>query len=73
MGFINVYSRATGEKHRVPKHFMDHPTLKKPFRLTPKQRATDDAAAESATPATDVATATSATPTTETPAAGAKE
>lgn len=66
--FIDVYSRATGEKHRVPAHFMTHPTLSKPFRKTPKQRASET---ETATPVTDVVTATPAT--TETPAAGAKE
>lgn len=72
MGFVDVYAKATGEKHRVPEHFMTHPTLSKPFRKTPKQRASET---ESATPSTDVVTATPANPTrtTETPAAGAKE
>lgn len=73
MGFVNVYHRETGDKYRVPAHWMTHPTLSKPFRKTPKQRASD---AESATPSTDVVTAASANPTTrttETPAAGAKE
>lgn len=67
--FINVYDRKSGNKHRVPAHWMDHPTLSKPFRKTPKQRASET---ESATPVTDVVTATPATPT-ETPAAGAEE
>lgn len=67
--FVNVYSRTTGDKHRVPAHWMDHPTLSKPFRKTPKQRASET---QSATPVTDVVTAASANPT-ETPAAGAEE
>jgi hypothetical protein len=65
--FIDVYSKATGRKHRVPEHYMDHPVLSKPFRKTPKTRDTETT---SATPETDVVTAT---PTTETPAAGDKE
>lgn len=80
--FVDVYAKATGQKHRVPAHWMTHPTLSKPFRKTPKQRATDgtntDPAAGSVTPGTDVATTapdldTTTTPTTETPAAGDKE
>lgn len=59
--FVDVYAKDTGEKHRVPAHFMTHPTLSKPFRKTPKQSAADTRALGSATPATDVATGTSAT------------
>lgn len=70
--FVDVYAKTTGEKYRVPAHWMDHPTLSKPFRKTPKQRGADGEPA-SATPVTDVVTATPANPTTETPAAGAKE
>ena len=74
--FVDVYSKATGEKHRVPAHFMTNPVLSKPFRKTPKQRATEGTP-ESATPATDVVTptpsASTTTSTTDTPAAGDKE
>lgn len=71
MAFINVYSKATGRKHRVPEHFLTHPVLSKPFRKTPKTRAAETT---SATPETDAVTATSGDPsTTETPAAGDKE
>lgn len=68
MAFIDVYSKATGRKHRVPEHFMDNPVLAAPFRKTPKTRGAETT---SATPETDVVTATSGTR--ETPAAGDKE
>lgn len=78
--FVNVYSKATGKKHRVPAHFMDNPALAAPFRKTPKQNAADTRALGSATPGTDVTTTTpdnpnpvSTPPTTDTPAAGDKE
>jgi len=43
MATVNVYRKDTGEKVRVPEHWMDHPTLSKPFRKTPMQRARDEA------------------------------
>lgn len=72
--FVDVYSRKTGRKHRVPAHFMENPRLAAPFRKTPKQRNTE-AAPGSATPGTDVTTTTPANhpTTTEPPAAGEKE
>lgn len=74
--FIDVYSKKTGKKHRVPAHFMDNPRLAAPFRKTPKQTAAETRALGTATPATDVITVPSEDPSntnTETPAAGAKE
>lgn len=71
MAFIDVYSKATGRKHRVPEHYMDNPVLARPFRKTPKTRAAETT---SATPETDVVSTTPGTRrTTETPAAGDKE
>lgn len=76
-GFVDVYSKKTGKKHRVPAHFMDNPRLAAPFRKTPKQNAAETRALGSATPATDVVTTpledTTENTTTETPAAGDKE
>lgn len=71
--FINVYAKDTGVKHRVPAHWMSHPTLSKPFRKTPKQSAAETRAMGSATPATDVVTPDASASTTDTPAAGDKE
>lgn len=68
--FVNVYSRATGLKHRVPAHWMDHPTLSKPFRKTPKQTAAETRALGSATPATDVVTPDASANTESAAAAG---
>lgn len=82
-GFVDVYSKATGKKHKVPAHFMEHPTLSRPFRKTPKQTAAETAALGSATPGTDVIAMTPENPdttppadtpsATDTPAAGDKE
>ncbi|GAW54745.1 hypothetical protein [Nocardioides sp. PD653] len=72
-GFVDVYSTATGKKHRVPAHFMTNPRLSRPFRKTPKATAAETRALGSATPGTDVVTTTPENPTpstTETPAAG---
>lgn len=77
--FVDAYDKKTGDRCRVPAHWLDHPTLGKPFRKTPKPHTGGAAAAPSATPVTDVVTSTPANPpttaasTTETPAAGAKE
>ena len=37
--FVEAYSTETGEKYRIPKAWLDHPTLGKGFRKTPKARA----------------------------------
>jgi hypothetical protein len=83
--FIDVYSKTTGKKHRVPAHFMDNPRIAAPFRKTPKASAAEPRDLGTATPATDVITVPSEDPkdksttlpgspgATETPAAGAKE
>lgn len=83
--FVDVYSKATGKKHRVPAHFMDNPRLAAPFRKTPKASAAETRELGTATPTTDVITVPSEDPkdksttlpdtsgSTETPAAGAKE
>ncbi|TSD68132.1 hypothetical protein [Aeromicrobium piscarium] len=43
--FIDVYAKSTGEKHRVPAHFMDVPSIAKQFTKTPRQRKADERAA----------------------------
>lgn len=57
--FVEAYDKDTGLKHRIPAHWLDHPTLGAQWRKTPKTRARDgsntDTDAPSATPATDVA------------------
>ncbi len=72
--FVDVFEKSTGQPRRVPAHWMNHPTLGKPFRKTPKApRSGDIPAADPATPSTDVDPTPVDTPTTETPAAGDKE
>lgn len=44
-GMETVYSKTTGRKHRIPKHWVDHPVLGARFEKTPRQR---DAEAKSA-------------------------
>lgn len=68
-GFVDVYSKATGVKHRVPPHYLDNPRLMKPFRKTPKTR--EAAAEQPANEGTVVSQTGDAT--TDTPAAGDKE
>lgn len=48
MALIDAYRKDTGEKVRVPEHWIDHPTLGKPFRKTPQQKARDTEADTSA-------------------------
>lgn len=36
MGMVPAYRKDTGEKVYVPEHWLDHRTLGKPFRKTPK-------------------------------------
>lgn len=43
MGFVTVYSKATGRKRRVPEHYLDQPRLMAGFALTPSERARRDA------------------------------
>ncbi len=45
MAFINVYAKSTGEKHRIPEHWLDVPSLSKQFTKTPRQRKADERAA----------------------------
>lgn len=47
MSFIDVYRKDTGEKVRVPAHWVGT-SLFTPFRKTPKQRATETPGGESA-------------------------
>jgi len=43
MDFVNVWSKATGRKHSVPRHYLDNPFLMLPFRRTePKGGAVVD-------------------------------
>lgn len=39
---IDAYRKDTGQKVRIPSHWFDHPTLGKPFRKTPIQRAREE-------------------------------
>lgn len=43
-GFVSVYSKTTGQKHRVPEHWVDHPVLGRGISRTPTQKARDNAA-----------------------------
>jgi hypothetical protein len=45
MPLIDAYRRDTGVKVKVPAHWLDHPTLGKPFARTPTQKARDTQAA----------------------------
>lgn len=54
---IEAYRKDTGEKVRIPEHWLDDPILGKPFRKTPTQRARENqggpAADENVAVATD--------------------
>jgi hypothetical protein len=41
MGFVNAYRKDTGEKVRIPAHWIGHKTLGRAFNKTPRQRASD--------------------------------
>jgi len=41
--FISVYAKSTGEKHRVPEHFLTVPSIARNFNKTPRQRSRDKA------------------------------
>lgn len=45
MAFVAAYSKKTGQKQRVPEHWLGHPTLGKDFSKTPRQKAADKAKA----------------------------
>ncbi len=47
-GFVDAYSKRTGKKVRIPAHFLGHPVLGKPFNKTPRQKAADTEAEQSA-------------------------
>lgn len=49
-GFVEAYVSATGEKIRVPEHWIDHPVLWQGLRKTPRT-----AAAKRQEPTTDAA------------------
>ena len=49
MAIIDAYRTDTGEKVRIPEHWIGHPKLGKPFRKTPLQKASEKAAAASPT------------------------
>lgn len=53
-GLITVYRRDTGEKVRIPPHWLDNPDLAGPFERTPSSRARD-AASPADTPDADTA------------------
>jgi hypothetical protein len=48
MAKVQVYRKDTGEKVWVPEHYLDHPTLGKPFRKTPTQKSRDSEAEQRA-------------------------
>lgn len=66
--FISVYSKATGEKHRVPEHFLTVPSIARNFNKTPRQRKRE---ADEAPVATNIEAALVAE--TETPSTGDKK
>lgn len=37
MSFIEAVVKATGKKQRIPSHWLNHPTLSEPFRLTARE------------------------------------
>lgn len=66
-GFISVYSKATGDKQRVPEHWLDVPSIAKQFNKTPRQRNRDRADEQTTNQASDTQATTA---NTETPATG---
>lgn len=55
MAFIEAVVKATGNKQRVPEHWLDHPTIGAQFRLPPSASKAE----KSATAATTEAKASS--------------
>ncbi len=39
--FVTVYSKSTGQKQRVPEHWLGHASLGKDFSKTPRQELAD--------------------------------
>lgn len=60
MALIDAYRKDTGDKVRIPGHWIGHPTLGAPFAKTPRQKAVETKAAAAA-------------PTTKAPSAGDKK
>lgn len=60
MALTNAYRKDTGEKVRIPEHWLADKTLGEPFRKTPSQTARDNSKAPTTT-------------STKAPAAGEKE
>lgn len=54
--FVDVYAKSTGQKQRIPKHWLDHPVLGRDFVLTPSARAVPQAQ-EAADPGADLGAA----------------
>ena len=54
MSLITAYRKDTGERVRIPEHFLDHPTLSTPFSREPVEveveRETDKAVAAQRAP-----------------------
>lgn len=50
---IDAYRKDTGEKVRVPEHWIGHRVLGAPFAKTPVQKARDAAPIKSSAPAAD--------------------
>ena len=48
--FVTVYSKTTGEKQRVPEHWLGHKVLGADLRKTPVQKSTDEAKATATAP-----------------------
>ena len=46
MAFIEAVVKATGKKQTIPSHWLDHPTLSEPFRLTAREKKAAQAAVE---------------------------
>lgn len=38
-GFVSAYSKSTGLKQRIPRHWIGHPVLGRDFELTPSAKA----------------------------------
>ncbi|MHA7132539.1 hypothetical protein [Oerskovia turbata] len=43
MALIDAYRRDTGQKVRIPEHWIGHPRLGAPFSKTPSQKARENA------------------------------
>ena len=48
MALIDAYRKDTGEKVRIPGHWIDHPELGRPFAKTPSQKARETRSTEKA-------------------------